>query len=218
MKIITIIISIILSPALLTPQSLSETNKPFINYEFLAGINSSKLSDAEQSYLFEMKKDFTEDIFGVFSLGFHRTIADRNVFVKTYHKLYNDNQYKYTSVSYTVKSNNYDYLPVTFGIQYFIKNNDFKPYFICALNYNFINAKSDLSPVSQFGIFDKTEDIPQEFRTKHYENLPNHSWGSSIGIGLLYGLNSYLDIDIRYFYKFDNKSITSHQMLIGIGF
>ncbi|GAB4136523.1 MAG: hypothetical protein Fur0015_08810 [Ignavibacteriales bacterium] len=189
-----------------------------IKDEFLLGVNSTSKTYFGQTYSFEIKTPIFSAFILNLSAGYQKIYINRNITLNSYTKIINQGHFDYSAVSYKIKKNEYDFVPVSFGVQYNYPDKTFYPYLITAVYYNFINGKSDITETKYYGLYESLEQLPENFRTKHKESLPNHSYGVSMGVGIVKSVNANLDFDLRYLLKWDDRLGNSHHFLIGILF
>jgi len=179
------------------------------------GINSETFSEIGGTFLTEVTTNLSSNLNLKFSLGYYRSIKLENYRVKTYEKYGNDTITLYFSDEFNVTKTNYDIFPFSVGLKYMLKSQPFSPYLLFDLNYNLISASSDRSGgySTYYSSFDQ---IPDEYKPQYIFVHSDHSYGISLGIGTLYHITPKLNLDFRYFYKIDNKTINTHHIIVGI--
>jgi hypothetical protein len=189
----------------------------FSSFEWGAygGINSKTFSETGGTFLTEVKTNLSSNLNLKFSLGYYRSIKTENYTVKTYSKFSNDTTVYFYAGEYDVTKTNYDVFPISIGLQYLIKNPLLSPYILFDFNYNIISASYDQSG-GNIWTYSSFDQIPDEYKTKPNFVHSDHSYGISFGIGTLYHIAPKLNLDFRYFYKIDNKTINTHQVIVGI--
>ena len=118
---------------------------------------------------------------------------------------------------FTVERKGYDQFPVELGFQYTLPVKGLSPYLLIQGGCNFVNVRNSESAksVRNAGTF---ENIPTEYKSG-YNSFDNYkSYSFSPGFGLFFSLSSKINLDIRYFYKIDNKIINTHNIIAGIFF
>jgi len=179
------------------------------------GINSETFSEIGGTFLMEATTNLSSNLNLKFSLGYNHSIKTENYSVKTYSKFSIDTTVYFYAGEYNVTKANYDVFPISIGLQYLIKNPLLSPYILFDFNYNIISASYDQSGGSVWQ-YDSFDQIPDEYKTKPNFVHSDHSYGISLGIGTLYHIATKVNIDFRYFYKIDNKTINTHQVIVGI--
>jgi len=195
----------------------SQQQQYAIKDEFIFGFNTISKSLIGQTYLFEMKMNMSEDLLLNLSLGYQKTYLNRGINIKSYDKnLIDESHLGYSAMSYKISKNEYDMIPLSFGTQYNLINGVLTPYLSLAISYNFINSKSFRDEIIVHGIYSNIEELPIEYRIKHTENLPNHSYSFILGVGFIRELSRSADLDFRYVFKYETKLISTHQLLVGL--
>jgi len=196
---------------------VEEGSTPFTNFGYgvYGGVNFEKFSEIGGNFLFEIKTNLTTNFNLLLSVGYYKSIEPVNNNIKTYGKATIDSVTYYQAVSFNVIKKNYDIFPLSIGFQYVLKYKILSPYLMAVLSYNFIDARSEITP-GEVWSYSTFEEIPDEFKTKHIEAFPNNSYGIALWIGTSYHITNRIYIDFRYLYKFDSKIINTHNLLVGI--
>lgn len=184
-------------------------------YGVLGGINFGKISEIGGNFHLELKTNLISNFQILFSAGYFNTIEPVNYNVKTHDKISINNDTFYRAISYNVINKNYDVFPISFGFQYLLKNEVLSPYLITNLNYNLINARSEISP-GEVWSFNTFEEIPEEFKSKYIAFSPNNFFSVGLGIGTNYNINNKLFLDLRYIFILNKETINTHHLLFGI--
>ena len=95
--------------------------------------------------------------------------------------------------------------------------NSITPYLTVDGSYNIISPSLERS-YGESWMLDPREEIPEEFLNGEIPDLPTNSFGLSLGGGVMYAISSKVDLDFRYYYKYDNEIDNTHHLLVGIVF
>ena len=199
---------------------VAQENKPFsvFNIGFYGGINFYNTENIKGDFLVELKANLISSFKLKASCGFFRTIEPYSYTVRKYSENIIDTLPKFFATKYNLVSKNYDIFPLTLGIQYLIVNSIFSPYLSVDAVYNFMNTFIETSP-SEVWSYNSIDEIPDEFKeNQKEEELPNNSYGIILGAGTTYHISSKLNLDIRYFFKYDSKIVNMHHIIIGVYF
>ncbi|MEW5844196.1 MAG: hypothetical protein AB1775_13130 [Bacteroidota bacterium] len=186
-----------------------------LNYGIYGGINFGNNSETGGSFLFEFNANLISNLNLNLSLGYSKSYKTEAYTVKSYRTGSINNVQYFWAEQYEVNKKGYDVFPVSVGFQYVFNEQSFIPYILGSLNYKLVDARIYSSPGTTW-TYNSFDELPDEFRTKHVEQFPNHSYGLDFGIGVIYPIFSKLSIDLRYYYEIDNETINTHHILIGI--
>lgn len=195
----------------------AQTNISFSNFDIglYGGINFESSSEIRGSIILEFKTNLNEQLKIKVSSGYLKTVIPDKYDVKTYGVSEIDNKVIYSAESFQVLKKDYDFFPVTFGLQYLISQKSIIPYLITEFSYNFIIARTIRSPgfVWSYNTFDE---IPEEFRFKHSVNFPDNSYSIGLGTGFMFDIGKSLKMDIRYMLKLDSEIKNTHNITVGV--
>ena len=211
-----LVILFIFSICYIFPQD-QDNPASFSHYTFglYSGINFGNISETGGTILFEVKTNLMLNLNLKFSAGYSKSFMPESYTVKTYFTTVIEGTQYYMANQYDVNKKGYDVFPFSVGFQYIYRNKSLSPYLLIDFNYNLINTKIYSSPGFAW-TYDSFNSLPDDFKTKHIENLPINSYGVMFGIGTIYQLSARLNLDLRYYYKIDSKIINTHQILLGI--
>lgn len=214
-----LIVIIVAINGLLFSQEQSETIS-FSNYEFgfLGGINLTTNSDIGSSFIFEGKTNLSSHLNLKLSVGYSKLYFSDTYNIKTYDFVSINNIEKYFAISYDVIKKEYQIIPLSIGLQHFFNQNILSSYYLIEFGYNLIDPNIIKSQTSPIGEFDSFDQLPNDYKNKHEEILPNGSYSIGFGLGITYKLSSIFYLDLRYLYKTDSEKINNHQILIGFNF
>ncbi len=195
-------------------------NKPaFSTLQFgvLTGVNFGAFSDRGGSILAEFNTNIISGLTLNLSAGYSKTFQPESIPIKTNQSGVIDGISYYNAESFTITQNEYDIFPVSLGARYIFKNSSLSPYLMISADYNFLSAKYDRTPGDTYS-YTSYNDMPKEYKQVYFSNLPDHSYGVSLGAGILYPLSSKINLDVRYLYKIDSKILDTNKLLVGISF
>lgn len=197
-------------------QNINNTN-PFSSFDYGAytGINFESISEIGGTFFIELNTNLISDLKLKFSLGYARSYMHTSYTVQTYSEIKIDTTVFYNAEEYEVNKNEYDVFPISIGLQYMFNFLTISPYIFSEFSYNFIDTKVIRSPGYSL-TYNSFEELPDEFREKHYESFPNNSFSIAFGLGVVYPVTTKLNLDMRYFYKIDNKILNTHHIVVGI--
>ncbi|MCC7004604.1 hypothetical protein IT397_01665 [Candidatus Nomurabacteria bacterium] len=182
------------------------------------GINFITRSDIGNSFLFEGKTNFSSHLKLKLSVGYSKIYSSDNYNVKTFDYVSINGVEKYYAISYDVIKKEYQFIPISLGIQHTFLKNIFSPYTVFEFGYNLIDPnihKLQFQPIGEYNSYD---DLPNDYKNSHVEILPNSSYTIGLGGGTTYKLSSSINFDIRYLYRIDNEKINFHQLIFGFLF
>ena len=198
----------------------AQVNKPFSNFDigFYSGVNFYKTDNIRGGLLLETKTNLTSSIKLKASAGYFRTIQPKTYNIKRFSENQNDSLPRFTASEYNLVSKNYDVFPIALGMKYNFDKAIFSPYVTIDVVYNFINTFIETTP-PEVWFYESIDEIPVEFMDEQRkEELPVNSYGIMLGAGTAYKISSALNLDFRYFFKYDNKIINTHNFIVGIYF
>ena len=181
-----------------------------------SGINFEAIARVWASFSIEGKTDLTPNLNLIFSVGYHKTYSFQSYTVNSYKFSNIDNDPKYYAMTYNVVKTEYQVLPFSFGLQYIFRLKSLLPYVFSDLSYNFIDPLTTKTEEYIQGEYPTYEDLPKMYKNR--DELPNNSYGLSLGTGVIYNISSKIGLDLRYFYKYDSEIINTHHILVGIVF
>lgn len=197
-----------------------EKPKMFSTFRFgiLGGINFSTLSGG--SVLVEEKTNLTSNLNIKFSLGYSTFNKKEGYIVKTNALLSYYGYNKYLTSSHKVDEINYDVIPFSLGVEYIFLKNNFSPYGLFEVGYNYFTFHIQNSyPLSGGGgEYDTYEEVPAEYKITPPVIPDDFSYRIALGIGANYKLTSAINLDLRYVYQFNKSIINTNQVLLGINF
>jgi len=198
----------------------NEQSKVFSNFElgFLGGINFSTLTGG--SLIVEGKSNLTSSLDIKLSIGYSSIFKDDSYNVKTNRFVSFDDYHKYATYSYNVDKIEYDIIPISLGFEYIVLHDNFSPYSIFEIGYNWYATKVHTSKHMQGldGSYDTFDELPSEYKNDPPVIPEDESYRVALGIGTKYRLNSSINLDIRYLYQFNKSLINTNQILVGINF
>lgn len=215
-KILFLLITLTLNNSLAQQKA---DNVPFTNfvYGIYGGINFNNTSEIGGDFQIDIKTNINSNLYISLSAGYYKSIMQDSRTIKTYLKATIDTVVYFQAIQYDVNNITYDVFPVSLGLQYFIKNESLSPYLFSNFSYNFIDAKI-IRSAEMIWSFNSFDELPDEFKTKNIEELPDNSFGISAGVGIIYKISKNLSFDFRYYYKYDDNIINTHHLIVGINF
>ncbi len=215
MKKLIVLLFILSFNLLFAQDNISQTPFSKLNYGIYGGINFGNNSETGGSFLFEFNANLISNLNLNLSLGYSKSYKTEAYTVKSYRTGSINNVQYFWAEQYEVNKKGYDVFPVSVGFQFVFNEQSFIPYILGSLNYKLVDARIYSSPGTTW-TYNSFEELPNEFRTKHVEQFPNHSYGVNLGVGVVYPIFSKLSIDLRYFYEIDSEIINTHHIVVGI--
>jgi len=212
------ILLVILSANILYAQE-NDKPAPFSIFEVgvYGGISFETTSEIGGIFFVEVRANLISHLNLKLSLGYYKSIKLVNYNVKTYIERSIDIPTFYSALSYDVTKKEYDMFPLSIGLQYVFKGQTISPYLIFDASYNIIGTKI-VRTEGQYWHYDSYDDIPDEFNNIHVEPIQNSSYSLAFGLGGIYHISKNINLDLRYFYKFDSEIIDTHNLVVGISF
>jgi opacity protein-like surface antigen len=198
---------------------IKDNSSPFSNFDYgvYSGINLNAGSSTGGDLLLELKTNLISDFNLRFSLGYHKSYKGESYIVRSYGSGVIEGTQYYFATEYNVDEKGYDVFPLALGIQYVYKNEVLSPYLMLDAGYNIIESRIYHSSGRTWS-YNSLEEVPDEFKVKQSETLPDNSIGINVGIGTIYHLTNRINLELRYFYKYDSEIINTHHFLAGISF
>ena len=200
---------------------IAQEVKPFSHCDigFYGGINFNETSNIGGDFLVEFKTYLIPSLQLKAAIGYLNTSEPFTDTVRTIRENPNiDSLPRYFVSKYNYENKVYDMFPVALGIQYTFVKSVFSPYVTADAVYNFITGSLDTSP-SENWTYNSYEEIPDEFKQEQKSvELPDNSFGVMLGAGTSYRLSSKLNLDLRYFFKYDSEIVNTHHIVVGIYF
>jgi len=186
---------------------------------FFGGINSGINSEAGSTFFIESKSQLISSLYLNLSLGFSK-VYEHESFTERSNQMFNFNGTSFFDANrYDINERGYDIIPISLGCQYVFNNQSISPYLLLDLSYDVIIKSQDYISYAITYQYTSYAAIPEEFKTNQIiPPMTNYSFGIMFGIGGIYHLSSKLNLDIRYFYKYENKIVNSNQLVIGMYF
>ncbi len=217
-KIILLVVLFI--PVISSKTDHEHLKPPFseFNFALYGGINFNVLKGSGGSLALEVNSNLTDEFRLKLSLGYSRTYSLESYHVKTFsYDEFPGIPPFFQTEEYDVIKKGYDNISTSLGIQYIFNFKNIFPYIFCEGGYNIIGTKIYTSNIESRG-YKSIEEVPEDFRKKHVEEIIGDSFRMGIGTGILYPITSLLRLDFRYSYHIDNRIINVHQFMVGILF
>jgi len=200
---------------------IAQEVKPFSHFDigFYGGINFNETSNIGGDFLVEFKTYLIPSLQLKAAFGYLNTSEPFTDTVRGIRENPNiDSLPRYFVSKYNYENKVYDMFPVSLGFQYTFIQSVFSPYVTVDAVYNFITGSLDTSP-SENWTYNSYEEIPDEFKQEQKSvELPDNSFGVMLGAGTSYQLSSKLNLDLRYFFKYDSEIVNTHHIVVGIYF
>lgn len=180
----------------------------------LAGVNFSTLSGG--SVILEGKTNLTPNLNLTLSVGYSKINKKVEYNVNTYRHIQFDNVNEYETESYTVNEINYDVFPVSLGLEYYFQHNVFSPYALFEVGYNGVQLHQVRSGGNIAGSYSTFDQLPSAYKSPDPVFSHNNSYRIAIGVGTTYKLTSFVSLDLRYLYQYNNSVENTNQILVGI--
>jgi hypothetical protein len=209
---LTIFCSILLGQENKSPNSFQN-----FSYHFLSGINSTLNSSVGGDALIEVNASVYSNLSAKLSFGYFSSSKKEDYVVKTNSSGEIDSIKIFYATRYKVNKLVYDVFPLSVGLIYNFKMEDFGTFIFSDLSYNYLSTLVDKEGGISTG-YSKFDDLPNDYKVKHIESFPNSSFSASIGFGVNYPIFNKVNIELRYFYKMDKKTVDTHHVLAGISF
>lgn len=187
------------------------------DFGFYGGINFSTFPGIGGSLILEGRTTLYHNLKINFSLGYSRAYLIDTYNVKTYSVGELQGKKFFEAISYDVSKKGYDIFPLSVGFQFIFANDMFSPYVLCEVGYNFIGTIIYRSPGYTM-FYNSFDEIPNDYKRIYKETHVNHSINLALGMGTIYQISPELNLDFRYLFKFDDKIINTHIMIVGISF
>jgi hypothetical protein len=188
-------------------------NNSLYEFNLLGGFDTEKFSDFGGALYLEGSKNITNHLYAKLSVGYLKSISTNKYNIKTYKYVSIEDYEKYHTISYNVKKTEYQSIPFSIGLEYYIQKQKISPYLFFNINYSFIDPLIFNTPERLLTIYATESEIPQEYKKVKF--LPNNSYGISFGLGSKYQIFSKFQLNIRYLYNIDSEIINTHQLLFG---
>lgn len=208
---------IILVPHIMVAQNMQD-KKMFTKFSFslLGGPNFNSLSTVGGSLQFEVKTNITSRIYLKISTGFSSIFEDKEYLIKSYSYFNIENKEGYQLKTYFINQLQYSVIPLNIGIDYFLNENNFSPFGIFEIGYNFYSREEQILSSTSGAIYDNKSEIPREYLNTAPKTLDETSFGIGIGAGVSYKISASLELTVRYMYRYFDAIINANQLLIGI--
>lgn len=199
---------------------LGQEYKPFenINFGVYGGINFYNANKLRGDFLVEIKTNVVNSTYLQISGGYSRSVQPYFYTISRYAANSLVTTPKFFASKYDITSKEYDIFPLSLGFQVMVFKSSVSPYISVNAVYNFLNSFIETSPPVVWS-YNSIDEIPEEFKKdSKVIDLPANSYGITLGIGAVYNVSKAISLDCRYIYKYDNKIINTHHLLMGIYF
>jgi opacity protein-like surface antigen len=188
-------------------------------FGFYSGVNFESSFETGSDYLFEAKTNLGHFLRLKIS-GSYSTISKKESYTTRSYSIYkNNDRILYNASETDVEKKDYDIFSLSAGLQFVFPNQSkLEPYFLIEPFYNNFTNVRNVNAGRKFWQYYSLNEVPDEFKTDFKEIFPADSYGVALGIGTVYQLLKHINIDIRYFYRIDDKIINTHHFLAGIYF
>lgn len=210
---------LILVPHIMVAQIIQD-QKMFTKFSFslLGGLNFNSLSTLGGSLQIEGKINITSRIYLKLSTGFSSIFEDKEYLIKSYGYFNIENKEGYQLKTYSINQLEYSVIPLNIGIDYFLNENDFSPFGIFEIGYNFYSREEQILSSASGAIYHNKSDIPSEYLNNAPKTLDKTSWGIGLGVGMRYKISASFGLSARYMYRYYESIINTNQLLLGINF
>lgn len=197
-----------------------DTKPMFSKFRFsvLGGANFNTKSILGGALQLGVKTNITPEINMKISVGYFNVFERKEYLIKSYSFFNIDNIEGYQLNTYSINQLRYDIFPINLGIEYTILKDDFSPFGIFEIGYNFYSKEEQIAKSTGGKIFDNKNEIPNEYLNSAPNTLTGSSFGMGLGLGIKYKITSSLDLNIRYIYRYNDSIINNDQILLGITF
>jgi hypothetical protein len=198
--------------------STVKSNK--FEFNVLGGFNSAELKYLDNSLLLEGRYSLSEN-FGIkLSLGYTSLSDEKNLNVKAYKLVSAGSVDKYETLFYNIEKHKYEIIPVSIGLDYQFRGENYIPYLFLELGYNSYSTKV-ITGKKYYGIagtFDSIEEVPSDYRSGIPGFYVGDSFRISLGVGLKIRIPGFLTFNSRYLYQVNTSLINNHAILFGFSF
>jgi hypothetical protein len=176
MKNLILLLVVLLNSDLFSQSQEKKTFFSSSEFGIYGGINFINISDISSSFLFEGKTNISSHIKLKLSLGYYKVYSSANYNVKTFDFVSINNIEKYYAISYDVIKKEYQFIPVSFGLQYTFFQNIFPFYIFFEFGYNLIDPNIHKLQFQPIGEYNSYADLPNDYNKTYIEILPNSSY------------------------------------------
>jgi hypothetical protein len=188
------------------------------SFSLLGGINFSSNASPGPSLQIEVKTNIFRNATLKASAGFSLIKEDADYVIKSYHPTKIEDYDGYQLNTYSINQIQYSVIPINLGLEYIFIDNQFAPFGIFELGYNFYSAEEQIESSGSGEWYDSIDEIPEEYQNP----VPNVSDGSTLslgaGFGVLYKISPSVNLSIRYIYRYQESIINVNQILFGVTF
>jgi opacity protein-like surface antigen len=187
-----------------------------LKVEALAGVNFSTLSGG--SVILGGKINLTPNLNLTLSVGYSKINKKAGYNVNTFQHIQFDNINEYQTETYNVDEINYDVFPVSLGFEYYFQHSVFSPYALFEVGYNGVDYHQVRSGgiIGVGGPYNSFDQLPSAYKSTVPAFSHNNPYRIAVGIGTTYKLTSFISLDIRYLYQYNNSLENTNQILVGI--
>lgn len=215
----SIFLFLILSTHIIFAQG-TQSLKMFSKFSFsvLGGLNFNSLPNIGASLQIEGKTNISPKIHLKVSTGFSNILEEREYIIRSYGYFNIQGNEGYQLKTYSINQIQYSVIPLNIGIDYLLNEDNFSPFGIFEIGYNFISREEQISSSTSGAIYNNRIDIPVEYLNDAPKTLDKNSFGLGLGMGIKYKISSSLEISIRYIYRYYDSIINANQLLLGLNF
>ncbi len=219
MKGLIVLLTVFSLCTFLYPQESQMTERPSkFKVGVLGGVDFAGASGP--SVIFEGKKELTDHLNLMFSLGY--TVAYQDILrtVKAYRFQDFPGFPKYLTEDYTIHEIMDRIIPFSTGLEYVFNKTKSSPYALIEGSYNIYDARFETSPITTGagGYYGSYDAIPAAYQNTIPPVPGAGSFGLTLGAGLRFNLSGFFDLDLRYMYQFNSTITNLHRLMLGFEF
>lgn len=108
--------------------------------------------------------------------------------------------------------------PVSLGLEYFFQHDVFSPYTLFEVGYNGVQSHQVRSGgnIGLGGSYSTFDQFPSAYKAEAPLISNKNPYRIAVGIGTTYKLTSFVSLDLRYLYQYNNSVENINQILVGI--
>jgi len=192
----------------------------FYNLIVLGGVNFNSVPTFGGSMKLEVQTNLGSNFRIGCSLGYSSIFDDNSYEVRGNKFINIGGVEKYQTYLYNVEKVEYAIIPVLLGIEYIIIRSNISPFAGISFGYNFSSSEEIVTNYYDGigGSYDSMEEVPEEYQNSPSKTTDGSSITATLGVGVRYYITTSVDLELLYYFQFNEAIENSNYLLFGLVF
>src|SRR5690606_22052683 len=190
------------------------------SFSILGGTNFNTIPTIGGSIRLEGKTNITSQIDMKLSAGFSSIFENKEYIIKTYSHFKIENIEGYRLETYTIDPIQYSVIPINFGFEYTLLENNLSPFAVFEFGYKLYSSEEQIAKgIIGPDTYNNENEIPFEYRNPPPpKTVDDSTIGLGLGLGIKYKISTTFELNVSYQYRYFDNIINTNQILLGVTF